>query len=245
MNLNVNIDHIATLRNARGGAEPDPIAGAILAEIAGATGIVAHLREDRRHIKDNDIKRLRESIQTRLDLEMAATDEIINFALDIKPELVTIVPEKRMELTTEGGLDVLKDIDRFRILCDKMHSKNIEVSFFIEPDISQIDACSEIGADMVELHTGKYAEANDEKLRIKLAKDIEIASNYAVNKGLNVAAGHGLNYFNVSKVAAIDSIREYSIGHSIISRSIFVGMTQAVKEMLEILRLSRMEASIK
>ncbi len=245
MNLNVNIDHIATLRQARGGSEPDPILAALKSELAGATGIVAHLREDRRHVQDRDIRLLRDTIQTKLDLEMAATDEIVEIALDIIPELVTIVPEKRLELTTEGGLDIILEKEKYRILCDKMHQKNIEVSFFVEPDINQIEVCKEIGADMVELHTGHYANA---KIEIELKKHLEMiqnSANYAHSIGLYVAAGHGLNYSNTQAIARIDSIRELSIGHSIISRAAFVGITNAVKDMLSIIQYENLRASIK
>lgn len=245
MNLNVNIDHIATLRQARGGSEPDPISGALIAELAGATGIVAHLREDRRHIQDRDVRLLRDTIQTRLDLEMAATEEIINIALNLKPELVTIVPEKRMELTTEGGLDVISFKDKFKVLCDRMHEKNIEVSFFIEPDKNQIEVCREIGGDMVELHTGKYAESKSPDEFNQHFLLIEQASDYAHGLGLHVAAGHGLNYTNTQKIARINSIRELSIGHSIIARSVYVGISQAVKDMLSIIQYENLRAGIK
>lgn len=245
MNLNVNIDHVATIRQARGTSEPDPISAALIAELAGATGIVAHLREDRRHIQDRDVRLLRDTIQTRLDLEMAATEEIINIALNLKPELVTIVPEKRMELTTEGGLDVLSFKDKFKNLCDRMHEKNIEVSFFIEPDKNQIDVCKEIGGDMVELHTGKYAESKSQSAIESNFILIEQAANYAHSLGLHVAAGHGLNYTNTQKISRINSIRELSIGHSIIARSVYVGISQAVKDMLAIIQYENLRAGIK
>lgn len=244
MNLNVNIDHVATIRQARGGAEPNPVTAALVAELAGATGIVAHLREDRRHVQDKDIKLIRETIQTRFDLEMAATEEIINIALDIVPELVTIVPEKRLELTTEGGLDVISMKDNLKILCDRMHEKDIEVSFFVEPDFNQIEVCKEIGADMVELHTGKYAEATTQKDIISHFSKIEKAANYAHSLGLFVAAGHGLNYTNTQLIAGIKSIRELSIGHSIISKAVFSGLSEAVKEMLTIIKYENLKAGI-
>jgi pyridoxine 5-phosphate synthase len=234
MNLNVNIDHIATLRNARGVSEPEPIAIALMAELAGATGIVCHLREDRRHIKDQDVYLLRKLIKTKLDLEMAATEELINIALDVKPELVTIVPEKRMELTTEGGLNIAADIPRFTSLCDIMHSSGIEVSFFVEPEIGQIQASHKCGADMVELHTGVYANLCEHKQLQELFK-IEEAANFADGLGMKVAAGHGLNYFNTKPVAKISTIHELSIGHSIISRSVFYGIDEAVRTMLHIM----------
>lgn len=239
MTLNVNIDHVATVRNARGGVEPDPIAAAMIAELAGCQGIVAHLREDRRHINDRDVRLLRQVIQTKFDLEMAAHKDIIEIALELQPELVTIVPEKREELTTEGGLNVKAEIARYKDLTSKMHDKGIEVSFFVEPDENQIDASLECGADMVELHTGIYANVRKEhEIAVEAAK-IEKASKYAVSNGLKVAAGHGLNYFNVHNIAKIATIHELSIGHSIISRSIFVGLDSAVREMVTAIRNSQ------
>lgn len=234
INLNVNIDHFATLRNARGGSEPCPVLGALKAELAGATGIVCHLREDRRHIKDNDVFKLREMIQTRLDLEMAANDEIIKIALEVKPDLVTIVPEKRAELTTEGGLNVKAEINRFRSLTDKFHQNGIEISYFIEPDNEQIAACAEIGADLVELHTGNYAnnfKTNFEEEYIKIEK----AAKYAKSCGLIIAGGHGLNYFNTAPLCKIKEFREFSIGHSIIAHSLYTGIEQAVKDMIDLI----------
>lgn len=237
--LNVNIDHIATIRNARGGVEPDPVIAAGIAELAGATGIVAHLREDRRHIKDRDIRLLKNVIQTKFDLEMAATEEIINIALEIKPDLVTIVPEKRLELTTEGGLDVLKTSDSLRTLCKKMHDAGIEVSLFVDPDQMQIEESRVVGADMVELHTGTYANANSESLRHSEFKDLLSAAEFAHNIGLKIAAGHGLNYFNTQMICKIPHIKEMSIGHSIIARASLVGLDRAVKDMLHILQTSK------
>lgn len=235
MLLNVNIDHAATLRNARGGNEPDPVTAALNAELAGATGIVCHLREDRRHINDRDVRLLRELIQTKLDLEMAATEEIISIALDVLPELVTIVPEKRQELTTEGGLDVAGNIPRFKELVDIMHDKDIEVSYFIEPSENQIEACLLCGADMVELHTGVYANAHKESdIQIEFLK-IQKAAVLAVNSGMKVAAGHGLNYYNTPLIAKIKQINELSIGHSIIARSLFAGIETAVRDMLALM----------
>lgn len=238
INLNVNIDHVATVRNARGGIEPDPVAAAMISELAGAKGIVCHLREDRRHVNDRDLAMIREVVQTKLDLEMAANEEIIKIALKTKPELVTIVPEKRAELTTEGGLDVSSGIDVFRALCDRMHEKDIEVSFFIEPTEEQIYASLEAGGDMIEIHTGIYANA---KLKSDIENElrrIEKAAAFAKGLGLQVAAGHGINYFNVLPVAAIPEINELSIGHSIISRSVFVGLDKAVREMLDLMYLA-------
>ncbi len=232
--LNVNVDHFATLRNARGGSEPCPILGALMAELAGATGIVCHLREDRRHMKDKDVYRLRELIQTKLDFEMAANEEIINIALDVKPDLVTIVPEKREELTTEGGLNVKAEIERFKKLTDKFHEKEIEVSYFIEPTSEQIDACVSIGADMVELHTGNYANNFNSNFEMEYNKILN-AAKYAKSAGLIIAGGHGLNYVNTAPLCKITEFREFSIGHSIIARSLYVGIEKAVKEMINII----------
>lgn len=237
--LNVNIDHIATIRNARGGVEPDPIIAAGIAELAGATGIVAHLREDRRHMKDRDIFLLKEIIQTKFDLEMAATDEIIKIALDIKPDLVTIVPEKRQELTTEGGLDVRKNNESLRNLCKKMHDAGIEVSLFVDPDEMQIEESKIVGADMVELHTGTYANVRKESEIKHELKELIAGAEFAHNIGLKIAAGHGLNYFNTQAICKIPHIKELSIGHSIIAKAAFVGLERAVREMLEILKTSR------
>lgn len=238
MNLNVNIDHVATLRQARGGIEPEPITAALIAELAGATGIVCHLREDRRHINDRDLRLLKSLIQTKLDLEMAATPEIIQIAIDIKPDLVTIVPEKRQELTTEGGLDLTQDTEKFEQLCNTMHENGIEVSFFVEPDKNLIQIAKDISADMVELHTGVYANAKTDKEKLIELEKIQTAAEFASKLGLKVAAGHGLNYINTAPIAAIKYINELSIGHSIISRAIFVGIERAVKEMIELINRS-------
>lgn len=233
--LNVNVDHIATIRQARGGTEPDPVAAAIICELAGARGIVCHLREDRRHIQDRDVELLRRVVSTKLDLEMAAVDEIIQIALKIKPDMVTIVPEKRMELTTEGGLNVAKDVPRYEELVKVMHNAGIEVSFFIEPEFEQIDAALKTGADIVELHTGVYANLKKQKEINNELRRIKEAAKYAKSNGLKVAAGHGLNYINVVPISKIDFIDELSIGHSIISRAAFVGLEKAVKEMIELI----------
>jgi pyridoxine 5-phosphate synthase len=235
MKLNVNIDHIATIRNARGGREPEPVAAALICELAGATGIVCHLREDRRHVNDRDVRLLRELIQTKLDLEMAANEEIIKIALVTLPELVTIVPEKRQELTTEGGLNVVANIEKYKKLCDRMHEKNIEVSFFIEPSEEQINAALICGADMVEIHTGVYANAKNELERAGELNIISKAVDLAFSSGLKIAAGHGLNYFNVQPYCKMHKIGELSIGHSIIARSAFVGLDRAVREMLDLM----------
>ncbi|MBL7997126.1 MAG: pyridoxine 5'-phosphate synthase [Candidatus Kapabacteria bacterium] len=234
--LAVNIDHIATLREARGGIEPDPVTAALLAELHGAVGIVCHLREDRRHVNDRDVRMLRETVQTKLDLEMAATEEIIGIALEIIPELVTIVPEKREELTTEGGLNVAADIRYYTTLVQRMHEKDIEVSFFIEPSTTQIEAVIETGADIIELHTGTYANARTaHDVQLQLARIAE-AAQYAHESGLRVTAGHGLNYVNVAPVVSIPQIVEVSIGHALISRAVIVGMERAVRDMAALVR---------
>jgi pyridoxine 5-phosphate synthase len=242
--LNVNIDHIATIRNARGGQEPDPVVAASLAELAGANGIVCHLREDRRHINDRDLRLLREIVQTKLDLEMAANEEIIKIALETVPDLVTIVPEKRQELTTEGGLDVVSNREQLLSLCERMHERSIEVSLFVEPDEKQITAAKEVGADMVELHTGCYANAKSpEKFKFELNRIINAAA-FAGNIDLKVAAGHGLNYKNTPNICFIHEIEELSIGHSIISRAVLVGLEQAVREMIAIINNSTLHRNI-
>jgi pyridoxine 5-phosphate synthase len=235
MTLNVNIDHVATIRQARGGSEPDPITAALNAELAGASGIVCHLREDRRHAQDRDVRILRETVQSKLDLEMGASEEIIKIALEIVPDLVTLVPENRQELTTEGGLNVAKDIDKYKRLSERMHRADIDVSFFVEPEEDQINAAMVAGADMVELHTGTYANTTD-PVHIELELErIQNAAEFAFDSGLQVAAGHGLNYLNVQPICLFPQIKELSIGHSIISRALFVGIKQATREMLEIM----------
>jgi len=243
--LNVNIDHVATVRNARGGNEPDPVTAALQAELAGASGIVCHLREDRRHVNDRDLKLLRELVTGKLDLEMAANEEIIKIALKTLPDMVTIVPEKRKELTTEGGLDVASGLAKFKKLTSRMHDKNIFVSFFVEPDEKQIEAVCKAGGDMVELHTGVYANAKNEKSLLKELGRIEKATQFAEKSGLKIAAGHGLNYSNTQPIARIIGIHELSIGHSIISRAVFVGIESAVKEMLAIIHKSSIHGLLK
>jgi pyridoxine 5-phosphate synthase len=233
--LAINVDHVATLRQARGNSEPDPVTAAALSELAGAVGIVVHLREDRRHIQDRDITLLRQTIQTKMNLEMAATDEIIQIALDIKPDMITLVPEKRQELTTEGGLDVIANRDKIKSCINKMSEAGIPVSLFIDPDSAQIQASKEIGATFVEIHTGKYADAKSEEEEDQEFHLIAEAAEEAYEAGLRVNAGHGLNYVNVSRVAALDTIEELSIGHSIMARAVFVGITQAVQEMKELI----------
>jgi pyridoxine 5-phosphate synthase len=230
--LNVNVDHVATIRQARGGNEPDPVLAAYLAELAGAHGIVVHLREDRRHIQDRDLYVLRETVKTKLNMEMAATNEMVGIATDVMPDMVTLVPEKREELTTEGGLDVVGNKKAVSKTVDKLRDKGLFVSLFIDPDEKQIKASEEIGADMVELHTGSYAEADNEKRIEKELKKVENSVITAMDLGLRVAAGHGLNYQNLEPIAWIEEIEELNIGHSIVSRSVIVGIEDAVSEML-------------
>lgn len=231
MLLGVNIDHIATLRNARGGIEPDVLTAARICKECGAASITTHLREDRRHIKDADVEAIRMLPRTRLNLEMAMTDEMQEIALRIRPHAVCLVPEKRQELTTEGGLDVEGQLDRAIEFVKPLLAKNIEVSFFIDPDIQQINAVSKTGAPFIELHTGRYSEAYGTLEEEKAFKDLKGAAIFAQNFGLKVNAGHGLNYQNVHRMHEIPNLVELNIGHSIIARSIFVGLEQAVKEM--------------
>ncbi|MBM4178248.1 MAG: pyridoxine 5'-phosphate synthase [Ignavibacteria bacterium] len=232
MRLAVNIDHFATVREARGGIEPDPVHAAVIAELAGASGIVCHLREDRRHVNDRDVRVLRDTITTKLDLEMAATPKIITIAMDIVPELVTIVPEKREELTTEGGLAVAGNEAHYSELTQRFHDRGIEVSLFIEPEASQIEAAAACGVDIIELHTGTYANA-----RSRAAKDIQlerlrVASALAAQAGLVVTAGHGLDLRNIGPLAEIHAIEEVSIGHALVARAMFIGLEQAVREFI-------------
>lgn len=231
MLLGVNIDHIATLRNARGGIEPDVLTAARICKECGVASITTHLREDRRHIKDADVEAIRMLPRTRLNLEMAMTDEMQEIALRIRPHAVCLVPEKRQELTTEGGLDVEGQLDRAIEFVKPLLAKNIEVSFFIDPDIQQINAVSKTGAPFIELHTGRYSEAYGTLEEEKAFKDLKGAAIFAQNFGLKVNAGHGLNYQNVHRMHKIPNLVELNIGHSIIARSIFVGLEQAVKEM--------------
>ena len=231
MLLGGNIDHIATLRNARGGIEPDVLTAARICKECGVASITTHLREDRRHIKDADVEAIRMLPRTRLNLEMAMTDEMQEIALRIRPHAVCLVPEKRQELTTEGGLDVEGQLDRAIEFVKPLLAKNIEVSFFIDPDIQQINAVSKTGAPFIELHTGRYSEAYGTLEEEKAFKDLKGAAIFAQNFGLKVNAGHGLNYQNVHRMHEIPNLVELNIGHSIIARSIFVGLEQAVKEM--------------
>jgi len=236
MRLSLNIDHIATLRNARGETQPDPITAALLAEQAGIDGIVVHLREDRRHVNERDVRLLRELINTKLDLEMAATEEIIKIACDIGPELATIVPEKRQELTTEGGVNVIDNITLMKNTIEELHKYDIEVSLFIEPDIKQIDAAAEIKSDYIEIHTGVFANSLSEEEQFDELDKIRVAVKHAKKLGLGVNAGHGLDYQNIKIFRELTDVDEVSIGHSIIARAVFVGIKQAVKEMFDLIK---------
>lgn len=230
--LGVNIDHVATLRQARREFDPDPVKAARICERAGADSIVAHLREDRRHMNDRDIRTLREIVRTRFNLEMSINKEIVRIARHIKPDQATLVPERRQEITTEGGLDVIAHFNRIRRAVCQLKKSGIEVSLFIDPAKDQIRKSKEAGASMIELHTGQYARAKIKKTRANELRKLEIAARYAKNLGLVVNAGHGLNYDNVRPVARIEGIEELNIGHAIISRAVFVGLTAAVQEML-------------
>ena len=237
--LGVNIDHIATLRNARGTRYPDPVHAAEVAERAGADGITIHLREDRRHIKDRDVRILRETIQTRMNLEMAVTDEMVGIAVETKPEFVCLVPEKREELTTEGGLDVAGQLEKIKAATAKLTEAGIKVSLFIDADREQIDAAVACGAPYIELHTGHYADAATEEEQQAELKKIAAAASYAADKGIKVNAGHGLTYHNVKPIAALPEVYELNIGHSIIGRAAFDGLHQAVADMKAIMLEAR------
>jgi len=233
--LGVNIDHVATVREARGGFEPDPVTVARICENAGANSIVAHLREDRRHIKENDLSRLIKVIKTNLNLEMSIAPDIVKKALKIKPFQATLVPEKRKELTTEGGLDVCKGLKKIKKVVGQLEEAGIRVSLFIDPGLRQIDALLKTGAQIVEIHTGCYANAkNENKQKLELKK-IEKAVQHAFKKGLVVNAGHGLNYKNVKDIAGMREINELNIGHSIISHAVYVGISNAVLKMKELI----------
>jgi pyridoxine 5-phosphate synthase len=230
--LGVNIDHVATLRQARGTLYPDPLQAAFEAELGGADGITVHLREDRRHIQLRDVELLKEKIQTRLNLEMAATQEMIDIAQKIKPAFCCLVPEKRQELTTEGGLAVVSQEAKIKKVCEELKSAGIAVSLFIDPDTQQIDAALRCGASYIELHTGEYAEGKENIERI------QSAALYAHKAGLIVNAGHGLNYRNAAAIAAIPGMHELNIGHAIVARAMFTGLREAVREMKRIINIS-------
>lgn len=235
MRFALNVDHIATLRNARGENQPDPVTAALIAEQAGVDGVVVHLREDRRHINERDVRLLRELITTKLDLEMAPVEEIIKIACDIGPELATLVPEKRQELTTEGGINVIDNINVLKETIKTLHNSEIEVSLFIEPDIDQIDAAAEIDADFIEIHTGVFANALSEEEQFDELERIRIAAKHAKKLGLGINAGHGLNYQNIKIFRELTDIDEVSIGHAVIARAVVVGIKGAVQEMIKLI----------
>lgn len=237
--LGVNIDHIATVRNARGTSYPDPVQAAFVAEQAGAEGITVHLREDRRHITDRDVELLRQTIQTRMNLEMAVTDEMVDIACRIRPAFCCLVPEKRQEVTTEGGLDVAGQKEKIARAVKRLTEAGIKVSLFIDPDHTQIDAADDVGAPFIEIHTGAYADAETSQEEDKEFIRIKDAVAYAAGKGLKVNAGHGLNYHNVQRVAALPAIYELNIGHAIIGRAVFSGLAAAVADMKILLREAR------
>lgn len=238
IHLGVNIDHVATLRQARGTQYPEPLYAALVAEQAGADGITVHLREDRRHIVDRDVYLLQQTISTRLNFEMAVTEEMLAIALDVKPYFSCLVPEKREELTTEGGLDVAGQLDKVRSACQRLGDAGILVSLFIDPDVSQIDAVLAAGAPYIELHTGRYAECSGQQQQQELVR-IQQAARYAHSQGLVVNAGHGLHYHNVQPIAAIPEMYELNIGHAIVARALFSGLHAAVADMKQLMLEAR------
>lgn len=237
--LGVNIDHVATLRQARGTRYPEPLQAALIAEQAGADGITAHLREDRRHIQDRDIQLLKQLLHTRLNLEMAVTDEMIGIAKQTRPHACCLVPEKRAELTTEGGLDVAGSLGRIRDACAELSGADIEVSLFIDPDERQIDAALAAGAPVVELHTGSYADAHHKAAQLQELQRIRQAAEYAFQLGLQVNAGHGLNFHNVEAICCIPQIVELNIGHAIIASALITGLDQTVRDLKALMRNAR------
>jgi pyridoxine 5-phosphate synthase len=239
MRLCINIDHIATLRQARRELEPDPVVAAGICELAGADGIVCHLREDRRHIIDRDLQILKDTVKTKLDLEMAAVEEIIAIACKLKPDMVTLVPERREEVTTEGGIDIARNKQKISQSISRLQESGMKVSVFIEPLSENVDLALEVGADMIEIHTGKYALLKDDKDRLLELDKVRQTTALAKQLAIGVNAGHGLNYLNIVPLLGINEIDEVSIGHSIIARAVFVGLDNAVKEMLRIIRRVR------
>jgi pyridoxine 5-phosphate synthase len=235
MKFSLNVDHVAFLRNARAEENPDPVTFALMAEQYGVDGIVVHLREDRRHINERDLRLLREQIKTKLDLEMAAVQDIIDIACDVQPDLVTLVPEKREELTTEGGLNVIDNLELIKNTIEQLHRENIPVSLFVEPDLNQIDVSAEINADFIEIHTGVFANTQNEEDMFDELETIRQAVKHAKKLGLGVNAGHGLNYQNIKEFIAIKDIDEVSIGQAVIAKSVFVGLEKAIKEMIDLI----------
>lgn len=236
--LCVNIDHVATVRQARRISEPDPVAAAVLAELAGAAGITCHLREDRRHIQDDDIRRLKPIVKTRLNLEIAPTDEMLGIAEYFKPHMVMFVPEKRAEITTEGGLDVAGNLKRIKEATQRIQAAGMLVSHFIDPETDQIDAVNQCGADVLELHTGAYANATSRDMQLEELIKLLDGAKHAATIGQSINAGHGLNLRNVLPIAAIPGVRELHIGHSIVSHAIMVGFERAVRDMVETIQMA-------
>jgi len=245
IDLGVNIDHVATLRNARGTTYPDPLQAALMAEEAGADCITLHMREDRRHIKDADVERIRPQLVTRMNLEAAVTTEMIDFACRIKPQDVCLVPERREEVTTEGGLDVVRYFSQVQAAIRQLQAEGIRVSLFIDPDAQQIQASAEAGAPVIELHTGRYAEAHDAAEQKRELVRIKEATLTGIRHGLKVNAGHGLHYTNVQAIAAIRDITELNIGHAIVAQAVFVGWKKAVSDMKALMTHSRLLADVK
>ncbi len=235
MRLALNIDHFATIREARRSSEPEPVLAALLAEQAGADGVVCHLRGDRRHIKERDLKLLREAVKTKLNLEMAATEEMKKIALEVKPDVVSLVPERREELTTEGGLDVISNEKSLAPFIRELKKSGIKVSIFVDPDLKQVEVCRRLGVDLIEINTGKYAELRAGEERDKALERVKAAAEYGHKLGLDIHAGHGLDYKNVGPIAAIPQITELSIGFSIVARSAIVGVEKAVREMVSLI----------
>ncbi len=235
MRLAVNVDHFATIREARRSDEPEPVLAALLAEQAGAKGIVCHLRGDRRHIKERDLRLFRQAIKTKLNLEMAATEEMMTIAQEVKPDVVSLVPEKEEEVTTEGGLDVVSNEKHLAPFIEELQKSEIRVSIFVDPDIPQIEACIRVAVDLIEINTGKYCDLKPGKEREKALEEIKKAAVFGHQSGLEIHAGHGLDYRNVEPVAAIPEITEFSIGFSIVARAAIVGIEMAVKEMIALI----------
>ena len=236
--LFVNVDHVATIREARKTQEPDPLKAALMAEKMGADGITVHLREDRRHIQDKDVRIIHDNIDTKLNLEMAAVDEMVAISLELKPYQVSLVPEKRQEITTEGGLDVCSQVTELIDIRKKIKNEGILFSLFVDPDINQLEACKEVKADSIEINTGNYSELVAPKdVKTELLR-IQKASKYASDMGLRVFAGHGLNYDNVKAIVAIPEVEELNIGHFIVAQSVYVGMENAVKRMIRIIEMT-------
>ncbi len=236
MRLAINVDHFATLREARCSDEPEPVLAALLAELAGAEGIVCHIRGDRRHIKERDLFLFRQSIKTKLNIEMAATEEMKRIALEVKPDVVSLVPERDEELTTEGGLDVTGNQEHLKTHIEDLQKAGIKVSIFVDPDINQITACRDVGANLIEINTTKYSDLKPGEERDEALAEVKSAAEHGCQLGLEVHAGHGLDYKNVGPIAEIPELMEFSIGFSIIARSAIVGVERAVREMIELLK---------